>query len=377
MGEGIGPELLKTAVTLLRQPTTIVTIKLQCLELSEGEDLEGMTILSGRATRVHSARTNCEYMFLFIDLIIYFKQCLMVFCSYSILLDFVRSTKYGENLQHDNPVQTFITSPTVESDSAPTRKSTIGSSLSSASPPFYPSGSSNKEGGLSQKKDVQTRKSTRDNRIPSPDDDFSVVQSNSLLRGKNIANSIGMDKLRIDDLVTAFPGKPFSSMQASSYGSTSNSSQPSQARAQGKGGAPAAGQMAYPSTFPQGLVNKASPPLQSHTSQHSPVPNRVQPSAQQMGQHTNGSPASSPPKTTMSVNSYDTGESEPLPESSKSKGTLVAKGRGSIQGGGRGSFIYGGAHVMGGGGPMGVGHGDQNFAATPAFLPGKAYLVRH
>ncbi|KAK4780250.1 hypothetical protein SAY87_016356 [Trapa incisa] len=278
-------------------------------------------------------------------------------------------TNSGESVQHDNhPDQSFTNSLNVDSDSARTRRNTIGSSLNSASPPFYPSGSSNREGGLSQKKGVQTGKSTRDNCIPSPDDNFSVAQSHTFQRGKNVVNSIGMEKLCIDDLVTAFPGKPLSSMQASSYGSTSSSSEHKQSRTQGKGAPPATGQVAYQSTFPQGLVNKASLPQQVH--------NRVQPSAQQIGQRPSGSPAS-PPKTAVSINSYDTGESEPAPESSKPKGTLVAKGRGTIQGGGRGSFIYGGAHVMGGGGPMGVGHGDQNFAATPAFLPVMQFGGQH
>lgn len=280
--------------------------------------------------------------------------------------------KSGDN-PHDNPAGTFATMMNVESDSVPARKNAFGSSLSSASPPFYPSGSSNKDGGLSEKKHVQTGNSKRSSRVPSLEDNFPTAQSNSLLRGKNVANSIGMDKLCIDDLVTAFPAEHFSSMQAA--GSTSSSSQPSQARDQGRGAAPVGGQMAYQSTFAQGIVNKVSSPLQTHIGQRSSVPNRVQPSAQQLWQRPSGSPASSPPKPATSVNSYDAGESGTPSESSKSKATLVAKGRGNIQGSARGSFIYGGAHVMGAGGPMGVGRGDQNFPATPAFLPGKISTI--
>lgn len=48
----------------------------------------------------------------------------------------------------------------------------------------------------------------------------------------------------------------------------------------------------------------------------------------------------------------------------------MGKGKEGIQGSGRGSFLYGGAQVMGASGNMGVGHGDPNFPATPAFLPG-------
>lgn len=300
----------------------------------------------------------------------------MVFCFHALLWGFVRSTKSGDNPQHDNPEQTFAATSNLESDSAPTRKNAFGSSLSSASPPFYPSGSSNKEDSLSEKKDVQTGKSNWNNGSPAVDNNFSGAQSNSLLRGKNVANSIGMDKLRIDDNVTAFAGRPFSPMQAASSGSTSiSTSQPSQARPQGRGVTPAVGQMPYQSVFPHGQAKKVSPPVQAHI-QRSPVPNRVQPSAPQLGQRPGiGSQALSPPKKAISVNSCDTAESETPSESSKSKDALVAKGKGSIQGSGRGSFVYGGAHVMGAGGPMGVGRGDQNFPTTPAFLPGKVSVI--
>ncbi|XP_031386488.1 protein MLN51 homolog isoform X1 [Punica granatum] len=290
-----------------------------------------------------------------------------------------KQSKSGDNPQHGNSAQTYSTTSNVESDSAPMRRNAIGSILSSASPPFYPSGSSNKEGGLSQKKDMQAGNSNRNSRPPSMDDNFSLPQSNPLLRGKNVSNPIGTDKLSIDDLVTAFSGKSFSPVQAAASGSPPiSSSQPSQGRAQGRGAAPAAGQMAYPSTLPQGQVNKVSPQVQAHNVQRGPAPNRVQPCTQQLGQCPgSGSQASSPPKTANSVNSYDTGESDTLSESSKSKGALVAKGKGSIQGSGRGSFIYGGAHVMGASGPMGVGRGDQNFPGTPAFLPVMQFRGQH
>ncbi|KAF2301308.1 hypothetical protein GH714_022547 [Hevea brasiliensis] len=133
--------------------------------------------------------------------------------------------------------------------------------------------------------------------------------------------------------------------------------------------------MSYQSAPVQNQVNRASSATQPHSVQRSPVQNRAQPSVlapgQQFGQRTgSGSQASSPPKTALSINSYESGETETTSESSKSKGALVGKGKESIQGSGRGSVLYGGTQVMGASGNMGVGHGDQNFPATPAFLPG-------
>lgn len=236
-----------------------------------------------------------------------------------------------DNSQHDSSAQTFATASNFESDSAPARKNAFGSSLSSASRPFYPSSSSNREDGLSQKKVVPTE-SSNGNQCPIMDGNFSGAQSNSLLRGKNVTNLTGMDKLSIDE-VTAFAGKPCSPKQAAFSGSPSTAtSQPSDTRTQGRGAAHAAGQMAYKSAFLQDQVNKSSLSLQAHTSQRNAVTYRVKPSAQQFGEYPGGSSrGSSPPKAAISVNSFDMKESETPSEPSKSKGTLIAKGKGSIQ----------------------------------------------
>lgn len=248
----------------------------------------------------------------------------------------------------------------LESDPAPSRRNVFASSLSSASPPFYPSGSSNKEISLTPKRDAQS----------APIKSVSVPQSGSA-RGKSVADSIGMDKLYIDDSVSSLTRKPLNNVQLSHSGSSLiNSTQSPQSRVQGRGLSPS-GQVIYQTSTHHNQVNRVSPPTQAHTVQRAPpVQSRLQPSLQASGQQLgqrpgSGSQVSSPPKTALSVNSFESGETESLSESSKSKTALVGKGKGSVQSSGRGSFPYGGAQVMGGG------HGsDQNFPGTQAFLPG-------
>ncbi|KAK6284584.1 hypothetical protein POUND7_003536 [Theobroma cacao] len=287
------------------------------------------------------------------------------------------SGKPLEKTSQANSSRALTPATNADTTSVPARKHVFASSLSSASPPFYPSGSSNKDITLTPKKDVQTGSVSRNLRPSVTDDNSSVSQSNSL-RGKNVLDSLSMAKLYIDDSSTSASGKPLTNLQMLPSGSSlGNTSQPSQSRVQGRGMA-IPGQKAYQPAPHQSQVNRVSPPTQVNAGQRSPVQGRVQSSvqsaAQQLSQHPGiGSQASSPPKTAMSVSSYESGEVESS-ETSKSKGALVSKGKSSVQGASRGSFMYGGAQIMGATGNMAVSHGDQNF---PAFLPVMQFGGQH
>ncbi|XWS19029.1 hypothetical protein CRYUN_Cryun32bG0095800 [Craigia yunnanensis] len=287
------------------------------------------------------------------------------------------SGKPLERTAQANSSRAFTPATSADTASVPARKYVVASSLNSASPPFYPSGSSNKDITLTQKKDVQVGTVSR-NLLPSvTDENFSVPQSNSL-RGKNVLNSLSMAKLYIDDSSTSASGKPLTNLQVLPSGSSlGNTSQPSQSRVQGRGVA-IPGQKAYQPAPHQNQVNRVSPPTQVNAVQRNVVQGRAQSSAQaaaqQLGQHPGtGSQASSPPKQAMSVNSYESGEVKSS-ETSKSKGALVSKGKSSVQGAGRGSFVFGGAQIMGATGNMTVSHSDQNF---PAFLPVMQFGGQH
>ncbi|TXG69135.1 hypothetical protein EZV62_004070 [Acer yangbiense] len=274
-----------------------------------------------------------------------------------------RSSKPLEKSTYTNSGRSFTPKSNLEFAPAPARKQVFASSLSSASPPFYPSGSSNKDIPLTQKRDVQSGSTSRNLRTSGLDEGFSVQQTNAMVRGKNIAD---MDKLYIDDS-NASVGKPLNNLQMPLS---------SQSKAQGRGVA-IPQKISYQPILPHNQANKVSLPTQFHAVQRSPGQSRVQPSvqspSQQLGQRSaSGSQASSPPNAASVINSYDSGEMESPSESNKSKTALVGKVKGNGQG--RGSFPYGGAQVVGATGNMSVGHGDQNF---PTFLPVMQFGGQH
>lgn len=276
-----------------------------------------------------------------------------------------------EKRSHDSSGR-ILTLSNAESDELPARKH---SSLSSASPPFYPSGSSNKDITSSQKRDIHGASTSKNLRTPVIDESFPMQQHSALVRGKNIADSVSIDKLYIDDSITPAAGKPLSNMQMPP--SVVNSITTSQSRAQGRSAAMSS-QMTYQGAPQQNQINKTSPTVPIHPLQRIPAQNRIQPSPQQLVQHpSSDSPASSPPKTALSQNSYEAVEAEAAVESSKSRNALVGKGKGIIQGNGRGSFHYGGTQVVGATGNIGVGHGDQNFSGRPTFLPVMQFGGQH
>ncbi|KAI9401839.1 hypothetical protein POPTR_001G178900v4 [Populus trichocarpa] len=300
----------------------------------------------------------------------------------------VQSKQPGKPLEkhsHGSSGRVLISASNTESDQVPTARK--NSNLSSASPPFYPSGSSSKDITLGQKRDVHGASTSKNHRTPVIDENFPMQQTSALVRGKNIADSVAIDKLYIDDSITP-AGKPLNNMQTPpSVSSVVSTIQSLQSRAQGRGVAMSS-QRSYQGSPQHNLTNRTSPTAPLHSRQRSPAQNRIQPApaqnriqpapAQPLVQHPgSGSQASSPPKTALSLNSYEAGEAETAVESSKSRTALVGKGKGIIQGNGRGSFLYGGAEVVGATRNMGVGHGDQNLPGTPTFLPVMQFGSQH
>lgn len=254
----------------------------------------------------------------------------------------------------------------VESEAVPTKKHVFASSLNSASPPFYPSSSSSKEIPHTQKRDAKSGISNRNVHSSASDENFSVAQFSAVQRGKSVVDSLGMEKVYIDNIAS---GKPSTNLQFPPLGSSSMN-QSLHVRAHGRG-INSVAQMNYQPSGSNNQVNRISPPAQMHATQRNPDQSRGQSSAQQFPQNSSSSSrVSSPPNTAVSKSSFEPGEMESPHEASKSKAALVNKAKGNAQGTGRGSFLFGGAQVMGPLGNMSNGPGDQNF---PAFLPGKAF----
>lgn len=243
---------------------------------------------------------------------------------------------------------------TAESDPMPAQKQ-VFSSLNSASPPFYPSASSNKDISSTQKEDDQAIALHRNQQSSVMDESFSMSEPNTM-QGKNVADFIGMNKLYIDEQAPTHIGKP-----------STHSSQFPRSRVQGKVQTPM-GKMNHQIT-PQNQVYRVSSQAQHCNGQQAPSQTRqasLQTSGRQLGQRTQ---ASSSPDSDLTANSFEYREIRSPPETSKLNTALIGKGK-NVQGNGHGSFPYSGAQVMGASGNLGSTHGDVSFPGMPTFLPG-------
>ncbi|GAB2293569.1 hypothetical protein Dimus_027778 [Dionaea muscipula] len=270
--------------------------------------------------------------------------------------------------------------PTTIKESEPVAIKKVASSLSSASPPFYPSGSSNKDVSQIQKRGVQAGIANRNIRTPVPEDGFSMQQPN-FLRGKNVIDSVGMDKLYIDNSASSATSKQVNNMNMSATSSPVISKQASHLRVHGRN-FPLPSSTIFQPSLTHSHTNKVSSPSQVHAPIRNPVQSRNHPSlstpSPHLGQHPANVPQGSPPKSSLST--IDTSELDSgldSLESNKSKNILVTKGKGMVQGDGRTPFHYGGAQAIASGGNMGAAHSDQNFPATPAFLPVMQFGGQH
>ncbi|RCV16794.1 hypothetical protein SETIT_3G166500v2 [Setaria italica] len=195
-------------------------------------------------------------------------------------------------------------------------KQTIASNLNSASPPFYPSRSSNQEFPVSQGGNAQL--------------------SSTLLRGKAFVPSVGHVEAAMKGMNRPalssngpFPAFPVSSNQAN-----------------------------------RDYVQPAHPVVQQNPVQ-SPSQAVPRMPAQMFGARFSNSNKISPVQPTIS--SDDTELSSP--SGSKKFDSRLTVGQPGDQGEERTSFTYGGTHVLGATGAMGLTLGDQNFHGTPALLP--------
>ncbi|QCE02070.1 protein CASC3 [Vigna unguiculata] len=270
--------------------------------------------------------------------------------------------------------RTSTRSSHAESDTVPAKNQMLASNLNSASPPYYPSGSSSNDINLAQKREVQTGGGRRNVGPVVVDEGFPVQQKNAPIQGKNVVDSISMSKLYINESTPQSVGKPSNNVRMARPGSSVvDASQSPHPRASGSGRG-----VSIPVQTNFQRSNKVSP-SEFQAIQTSTVPGRnstsVQPTAPQLGQRPgSGSPLSPPSKTSIPINSHDSGELDSGSESGKGKGALVGKGRGGSHGAGRGAFVYGGAQVIGTAGNVGVSHGDPNF---PAFLPVMQFGGQH
>ncbi|OAY68769.1 hypothetical protein ACMD2_09730 [Ananas comosus] len=262
------------------------------------------------------------------------------------------------------PIETLNFHP----ETAAPKKQAFASSLNSASPPFYPSGSSNQEISVAQMKDVRggNSKSTISTSIHM-ESNATMPQSGSVLRGKAVVDTGGHETVYSDDSHSHRSGYMLPSK---------NAGQSSNPRIQGRN-LSSGGFLANHTSSPhqvarvssQGQAPKVSPIVQQR-----PVQTGSQPALR--SQSGSGNQASPPPQHS-STNLVENGETDSPSGSNTSKTQLVGKGKITSPGTGRGSFLYSGAQVIGATGAMGLVHGDQGFAGAPTLLPVMQFGGQH
>ncbi|KAM0944797.1 putative Btz domain, protein MLN51 plant [Dioscorea sansibarensis] len=259
-------------------------------------------------------------------------------------------------------------------------KNIFASSLNSASPPFYPSGSSNQDVSLSQKRDGQPGSANKT--VPSSTQmvsKTSAPESGSFVRRKANVDSAGHDNLYMNDLICPAVAKTLATSPSSVPSFTPNlGTKSSQTKGQTRGMTVAGLYAPMNSSFNQ--VARASPPNQTPIAQQRMLPSVGLPSrlsTQLMGQRPVIATATSSPPEAPSRNSSEIGEGESPPGSSKSRNPLDGKEKTSNAVTGMGSFLYNSSQVLGATGAMGLTHVDQGFAATPAYLPVMQFGGQH
>ncbi|RWR77500.1 histone H3.v1-like protein isoform X2 [Cinnamomum micranthum f. kanehirae] len=265
------------------------------------------------------------------------------------------------------------------------RKHVFASSLNSASPPFYPSGSSKQDMPISQKRDPLTGSPNRNLQSSLlSEEKSSTSHSTSLMRGKTIAQLNAPERSFMDDSVHPISGKQLNNFQSQSSGSSMplNTRQTTaQLRSQERGPA-IGGQLNYQQSASHflDLFNRGSAQTQIAVVQQRSIQSPVQPasrvSPQQLGQRP-GSGTQGSLNQASSADSSEAGDMESPPASSKSNTALAGKAKDSTHGSGKSSILYGGSQVIGATGPMGLAHGDQKFSATPALLPVMQFGGQH
>ncbi|CAN6341271.1 unnamed protein product [Urochloa humidicola] len=196
-------------------------------------------------------------------------------------------------------------------------KQTIASNLNSASPPFYPSRSSNQDFPVSQGGNAQL--------------------SSTLLRGKAFVPSVG----HVEAAMKGMNRPALHPVALSSNGP-------------------------FPvATNQANKVQPARPGVQQSVVQ-SPTQSVPRMPAQMFGARFGNSNKISPVQPTSTILSDDAENSSPS-GSNQLDSRLTVKGQPGDQGEERTSLIYGGAHVLGSTGAMCL--GDKNFHGTPALLP--------
>lgn len=246
-----------------------------------------------------------------------------------------------------------------------------GSSLSSASPPFYPSGTQHQSMVVPVKSEPQhagTIGSLHNSVVKGEDEMGTSIASTSSRNGKNIVAVREQAQSHVEPALRSCAEKQPITMQQISRSSSIHLPQQQKSKVQGRNSA-AGGQLINQPTNSGHQLNRGSNFTQSeHMVQQRPLQTHGQGglrmSSQQLVQQTSSNNQSSSRPATS-----EGGNAASPPGSNKGKSVAVGRGRGSPQGAGRSTYPYNGTQAIAGTSGMSVAHSEQSFPPAPALLP--------
>lgn len=258
-------------------------------------------------------------------------------------------------------------------------KKQVSSSLSSASPPFYPSGTQHQNVLLPLKKELQYGGTTRSTSSSAATGDDEMRISNTATTSRNGKNSLsvrGQSQALVDPNLRSSAGKQATNAQHSSKFSSANLPQHQQSKIQGRSSMNGGHISNHPTNSGHQInkgptLTKMEPTVHPRSVQ-SQVQSGSRVHSQQPIQQADGNSQSSLGPSTSGV-----GDASSPPVSNKGKNLALARGGPNAQGVGRSSYVYNGTQAITATSGMSVAHSEQSFPHTPALLPVMQFGGQH
>lgn len=285
----------------------------------------------------------------------------------TLMVTFYRSSKAADDMLKNSSAKK-PSQPGGGQLNGGTPKKLVGSSLSSASPPFYPSGTQHQSMVVPVKSEPQhagALGSIHNSVLKGEDEMGMSIASTSSRNGKNIVAVRGQAQPHVEPALRSSAEKqPITVQQISK----SSSIHLQKSKVQGRNPA-AGGQLINQPTNSGHQLNRGSNFTQTeHMVQQRPVQTQGQGGLRISSQHSVQQTSSNNPSSSRPATSEGGNAASPL-GSNKGKSVVVGRARGSSQGAGRSTYMYNSTQAIAGTSGMSVAHAEQSFPPAPALLP--------
>uniref|UniRef100_A0A0D6QWN6 Btz domain-containing protein n=1 Tax=Araucaria cunninghamii TaxID=56994 RepID=A0A0D6QWN6_ARACU len=258
-------------------------------------------------------------------------------------------------------------------------KKHVSSSLSSASPPFYPSGTQHQSVLMPFKREAQYGGSMRStsSSVVAGDEETRTSNTTAMSRnGKNMVSVRGQSQSQGETALRSSAGKQTTNMQQTSKSSSVNMPLQQLSKVQGRNSVSGGQPISHPTNSGHQITRGTNFTKTDSTVQQRSVQTQGQGGSRAASQQTVRQPidnSQSPAGTSTS----DVGNTSSQPVSNKGKNVALGRTGGNPQGTRRGSYVYNGTQAITGTSGASVAHTDQNFPHAPTLLPVMQFGGQH